>query len=109
MSDNAAAAAAFISFVSQGEGVDVWAENLGFVPSDADWELDESVLGADDTASEGFTTIQELIADPSSDRNNLSSLSLELGKLDLEVAQGRLSPEEAASQAQEAYESGLYN
>lgn len=107
--ENGAAAAAFISFASQGEGVDVWAKNLGFIPAAADWELDPSVLGDDQVAAEGYATIQDLVADPSSDRNNLSSLSGEVGKLVEEVAHGRMSAQDAAGEAQKAYESGLYN
>ncbi len=107
--ENAAAAAAFISFATQEEGVDLWADGLGFIPAAADWQLDSSVLGDDQVAAQGYATIQELVADPSSDRNNLSSLSLEVGKLVEEVAHGRMSAQDAAAEAQKAYESGLYN
>ena len=107
--DNASAAAAFISYATQGDGVDLWADNLGFVPAKADWSLDPSVLGDDKLAQQGFATIQDLINNPSSDRNNLSSLSAEVGKYVEEVAQGRMDAQDAADKGQKDLESGLYN
>lgn len=107
-STNPAAAAAFISFATQGAGIDIWAGRLGFVPAATDWTLEESVFGDDEVAAEGYSTIQGLIEDPSSDRNNLSSFSGQVGTYVLEVAQGRMTAQDAADAAQEDLTSGLY-
>lgn len=106
---NPAAAAAFISFATQGEGVDIWAGGLGFVPNVEGWELDTAVFDGDEVAQAGYEIIQELIANPSSHRNNLSSLSDQVGIHVQEVAHGRMTAEEAASRAQADFDSGLYD
>ncbi|MFF9762901.1 ABC transporter substrate-binding protein [Streptomyces caelestis] len=106
---NAAAAAAFISYATQEEGVDLWAGNLGFVPSAKDWKLAPDVLGDDTLASEGYAQIVDLINDPSSDRNNMSSFSDVVGGYVLEVARGRMTARQAADKGQKDLDSGLYN
>lgn len=108
-SANPEAAAAFISFATQGEGIDIWAPSLGFIPSANDWSLPDSALEGDALAAEGYATLQGLIASPSSDRNNLSAFSGQVGSYVLEVAQGRMSAQDAADQAEEDLRSGLYS
>ncbi|MET8942702.1 extracellular solute-binding protein [Streptomyces sp. NPDC004542] len=107
---NPAAAAAFISFATQEKaGVDLWAGDLGFVPSAAGWKLDESVLGDDKLASQGYATIVDLINHAGSDRNNMSSFSDVVGGYVLEVARGRMTAQQAADKGQKDLDSGLYN
>lgn len=106
---NPASAAAFISYASLGEGVNMWADGLGFVPAAANWKLDPSVFAGDTAAEQGYQQIQDLINRPSSDRNNLSSFSAQVGKYVLEVAQGRMSAVEAAAKGQKDLDSGLYS
>ncbi|WP_410812657.1 ABC transporter substrate-binding protein [Micromonospora sp. 067-2] len=106
---NQATAAAFIAYATQAEGVNLWADGLGFVPAATNWKLDASVLTGDSTAEQGYQQIQDLINKPSSDRNNLSSFSAQVGKYVLEVAQGRLSAKDAAAKAQKDLDSGLYS
>lgn len=108
-SGNAAAAAAFIAYATQGEGIDMWADGLGFVPAAANWKLDPAVLAGDATAEQGYRQIQELISAGRSDRNNLSSFSAQVGKYVLEVAQGRMSAQDAAAKGQKDLDSGLFS
>jgi raffinose/stachyose/melibiose transport system substrate-binding protein len=105
---NAASAAAFISYATQGEGIDLWADGLGFVPAAANWKLNSAVLAGDPAAEQGYQQIQQLINKPSSDRNNMSSFSAQVGKYVLEVAQGRMSAQVAAAKGQKDLDSGLY-
>jgi ABC-type glycerol-3-phosphate transport system substrate-binding protein len=105
---NAASAAAFISYATQGEGIDLWADGLGFVPAAANWKLNSTVLAGDPAAEQGYQQIQQLINKPSSDRNNMSSFSAQVGKYVLEVAQGRMSAQAAAAKGQKDLDSGLY-
>ena len=107
-SGNPAAAAAFISWATQGDGIDLWADGLGFIPAAKDWTLKSDVLGDDPVAAKGYETLQALVAKPSSDRNNLSSFSAQAGSYDLEVAQGRMTAKEAADKGQKDLKSGLY-
>jgi raffinose/stachyose/melibiose transport system substrate-binding protein len=106
---NAASAAAFISYASQDEGVDMWGDGLSFVPAAANWKLNPAVLGGDPNAELGYQQIQDLINKASADRNNMSSFSGQVGKYILEVAQGRMSAQDAAAKAQKDLDSGLYS
>lgn len=106
---NAPAAAAFISYATQGEGIDTWAQELAFVPAAADWKLDDAVFAGDSRAAQSYQEIQTLINKGSSDRNNLSSFSSQVGTYVLEVAQGRMSAADAAAKGQKDLDSGLYS
>lgn len=108
-SDSPDAAADFIAWSTTGAGVDIWAPSLGFLPAAAGWSIDSSVFNGDTLAAEGYQTIQELIGSPSSDRNNLSSLSAQIGTHLLEVANGRLSASAAVTSIQSDADSGKFN
>ncbi|MGW4021965.1 ABC transporter substrate-binding protein [Streptomyces sp. NPDC005009] len=107
---NPASAAAFISFATQEkEGIDLWANSLGFVPAAADWKIDAKVFDGDELAAQGYAEITGLIEKPSSDRNNMSSFSDRVGGYALEVARGRMSAKDAADKGQKDLDSGLYS
>ncbi|OQR63394.1 hypothetical protein B6E66_13670 [Streptomyces maremycinicus] len=107
---NPASAAAFISFATQEkEGINLWANSLGFIPAATDWTIDPAVFGGDELAEQGYAEITDLIQNPSSDRNNLSSLSDRVGAYALEVARGRMSAKDAADKGQKDLDSGLYS
>lgn len=104
------AAADFIAYATTGAGVDLWAGGLGFIPAASGWELDSAeVFGDDALASESYSEIQQLIAEPSSDRNNLSALSDQAGSYLLEAAQGRMSGADVAAKVQADHESGKFS
>ena len=67
------------------------------------------MFGTDTVAADGYTLIQKLIGEPSSDRNNLSALSAQAGTYVLEVAQGRMTGKDAAAKVQADVESGKYS
>lgn len=107
---NPSAAAAFIAFATQqSDGINTWANNLGFIPDAKGWKVSPSVFSNDPTALDGYNTIESLVANPSSDRNNLSSFSAQVGKYVEEVAEGRMDASTAAEKGQKDLKSGLYN
>jgi raffinose/stachyose/melibiose transport system substrate-binding protein len=107
-SKHQAAAAKFIAFETAGAGVDAWATQLGFVPAVKGWSLPAGTLTTA-TEKDGYALLQKLISNPSSDRNNLSNLSAQLGTYVLQVVNGTMTPAAAASQAQADFKSGKYN
>ncbi|MBF4595641.1 extracellular solute-binding protein [Curtobacterium flaccumfaciens] len=107
-SSHRAAAEKFIEYATVGAGVDDWATKLSFIPAAKDWSLPSGTLKTE-VEKQGYKDLQQLIANPSSDRNNLSNLSAQIGTYVLQVASGTMTPEEAAKQAQADHESGKYN
>lgn len=107
-SENKAAAAEFIEFTTTRKGIDVWGPSLGFVPAAKDWTMPTGVLTSD-AAQQGYKQLQDLIANPHGDRNNLSNLSDQVGGYVLDVVRGTKSPEDAAKQGQDDLKSGKYN
>lgn len=107
-STHQAAAEKFIEYATVGAGVDTWATNLGFIPAAKDWQLPSDTLTTD-VEKQGYQTLQDLIAKPSSDRNNLSALSAQLGTYVLQVVNGTMTPDAAAKQAEADHISGKYN
>lgn len=107
-SSHKAAAAEFIEFTTAGKGIDVWGPALGFVPAAKDWTMPNGVLTTD-AAQNGYKQLQDLIADPHGDRNNLSNFSEQVGGYVLDVVRGAKSPEDAAKQGQDDLKSGKYN
>lgn len=107
-SEHTEAAAQFIEFATTGEGADILGSYLGFVPAGNGWTLDESVLGDDQVAVQGYALIQDLVSNPHSDRNNLVAFSLRAGEIMKESIHGRLTPREASDRAQAEWDSGKF-
>jgi raffinose/stachyose/melibiose transport system substrate-binding protein len=107
-STHQAAAEKFIEYTTAGAGVDAWASSLGFIPAEKNWKLPSGLLTTDVETS-GYATLQTLIGAPSSDRNNLSNLSAQIGTYILQVVNGTMTPEAAAKQAEADHKSGKYN
>lgn len=107
-SEHKSAAADFIRFMTAGDGVDVWGESLVGAPAVQGWDVPQNVLDTE-VAAQGYQVIQDLIANPHSDRNVMSNFENQQGTYALEVAAGSLSPEDAARRGQEDLDSGRYN
>ena len=107
-SKHQAAAEKFIAYATAGAGVKSWATQLGFIPAVKNWTLPPGTLTTP-VEDQGYATLQKLVANPSSDRNNLSNLSAQIGTYILQVVNGRMTPVAAATQAQADHLSGKYN
>ena len=107
-SKHQAAAVEFIKFATAGDGVAEWATGFAFVPAVKGFALPDGVLTTD-VETEGYATLQSLVANPHGDRNNLSNFSAQVGKYILSVVNGEMTPQEAATQGQADLESGKYN
>jgi raffinose/stachyose/melibiose transport system substrate-binding protein len=107
-SKHQAAAAKFIAYATAGAGVSKWATALGFIPAVKGWKLPASTLTTP-VEQQGYAELQTLVAHPSSDRNNLSNLSAQLGTYILQVVHGTMTPAAAAKQAEADHLSGKYN
>jgi raffinose/stachyose/melibiose transport system substrate-binding protein len=106
-SEHQEAAAAFIEFMVAGEGVDKWASSLLGVPAKADWTIPDGLLTSEQ-AVEGWKTIQNLVANPQSDRFVLSNFENQQGSYFLEVARGSMTPDEALTAGEQDASSGKY-
>lgn len=107
-SKNKDLAAKFIEFLTVGDGVDVWSARLAGIPANKGWELPEGTLSSP-AAEESMKLIQELLANPHSDRYVLSNFEYQTASYFLEVAAGNMTPEEAAKAGQADWDSGRYN
>lgn len=107
-SNQKAAAAAFIEFITVGAGVDVWGPTLVGVPAVDGWSLPEGVLTTD-VEQASYELIQELIANPRGDRTGADAFQNQVGTYALQVASGTMTPDAAAEQAQADLSSGTYN
>jgi raffinose/stachyose/melibiose transport system substrate-binding protein len=106
-SKHVAQAADFIAYISAGAGVNLWANTLGEIPAVNGWQVPAGVLGTPEEQA-GFKTIQDLIANPHSDRNNLSAFSSDVGTKAETLVNGG-SPAKVAAQMQTDLDSGRYN
>lgn len=104
-SDNPEEAMKLLEFLAFGNGVDVWAPTLSFVPAKLGYALPETTLTSE-VAQEGFATLSELIQNPSSDRNN-TPFSQIVGDHIIEVLNGA-DPADVAAKLQAEWESGRY-
>ncbi|WP_182904076.1 ABC transporter substrate-binding protein [Microbispora sp. H10830] len=100
-------AADFIAYITTGEGVNEWAKDLGLIPALQGWTAPEGSVKSD-AEKTGLKTVQDLIANPHSDRNNLSAFSAEVGKGVLSVI-GGADPAEAAQKMQDDLDSGKFS
>jgi raffinose/stachyose/melibiose transport system substrate-binding protein len=107
-SKHQAAAAKFIAYATAGAGVGKWATALGFIPAVKGWKLPAGTLKTP-VEQAGYAELQNLVAHPSSDRNNLSNLSAQIGTYILQVVHGTMTPAAAAKQAEADHLSGKYN
>ena len=107
-STHQAAAVEFIKFATAGDGVAQWATGFAFVPAVKGFAQPEGVLTTD-VETDGYATLQSLVANPHGDRNNLSNLSAQVGTYILSVVNGTMTAQEAATQGQADLESGKYN
>jgi raffinose/stachyose/melibiose transport system substrate-binding protein len=99
--------ASLIAYLTTGDGVNKWAQDLGEIPAVAGWTPPSGVLTTP-ASQQGFTTIETLLANPHSDRNNLSAFSGQVGTRLLQVANGQ-DPAKAVSAMQADLDSGKYN
>lgn len=100
-------AADLIAYLTTGAGVNDWAKDLGLLPAVKGWQPPAGVLTSD-AGKTGLQTIQRLLAEPHSDRNNMSAFSDEVGKKVEKVAGGG-NPSSAAKDMQKDLDSGKYN
>lgn len=106
--DQQAAAAAFIEYVTVGAGVDIWGPGVGFIPAVEGWEMPEGVLTTP-LEQEGYETLVRLVGNPHSDRNNLPNFANQVGTYTVATATGSMTPAEATEKAQADWDSGMYN
>jgi raffinose/stachyose/melibiose transport system substrate-binding protein len=100
-------AADFIAYISAGAGVNLWASTLGEIPAVNGWQVPAGTLATPEEQA-GFKTIQTLIANPHSDRNNLSAFSSDVGTKAETLINGG-DPSKVAASMQADLESGRYS
>jgi raffinose/stachyose/melibiose transport system substrate-binding protein len=105
----AAQAAKFITFMTMGDGVSTWAQDLVLVPSEVGYKVDQSVLTTS-AAQQGYAAIQQTLTTPGSGRGayttTFSASVLDNGLLDL--ARGDIAPQAFADKLQSEWTSGRY-
>lgn len=89
-----------------GDGVDVWGPTFINLPSKLSYQVNPADLTSD-AAREGYKTLVQLVANPSSDRNNVSAFSAVVGDGIIEVINGA-DPQAVATKLQQEWESGRY-
>jgi raffinose/stachyose/melibiose transport system substrate-binding protein len=106
-SKNVKAAADFIGYLTAGDGVNGWASQLGEIPAVNGWQAPAGTMATPEEQA-GFTEIENLIAHPHSDRNNLSAFSAAVGARILDVINGA-DPADTAKKMQDDLDSGKYS
>ena len=104
---NVEVAADFIAYASAGDGVPLWADFLGEIPALNGWAPPSSALAAPQ-AVQGYALLQNLIAHPHSDRNNLSAFSSQVGVRIESMLNNGVSPTATAAACQSDLDSGKY-
>jgi raffinose/stachyose/melibiose transport system substrate-binding protein len=105
---NVAVAADFIAYATAGDGVSLWADQLGELPMVQGWTAPAGALTST-AATQGLALLQQLIANPHSDRNNLSAFSSQVGVRIQAMLAGSTSPAQAAQLMQSDLDSGKYS
>lgn len=95
-----------LEFIVLGNGVDEWAPTFINVPGKLGYELSDDALTSD-AAQDGYSTLVDLVQNPSSDRNNVSAFSAVVGDAIIEVLNGA-DAQEVADALQAEWESGRY-
>jgi raffinose/stachyose/melibiose transport system substrate-binding protein len=108
-SDNVAAAAKFISFMTYGEGVELWNSNLVYAQAaKSDFALGDDVLTTE-AAREGVQAIAEVAAEEGSARTSQQDfLNTVEGPVILDVLRGNMTAQDAATKLQDEWSSGRY-
>ncbi|MFC5804093.1 ABC transporter substrate-binding protein [Streptomyces formicae] len=107
-SKHVAEAAAFIEYMTLGDGVSQWSKDLVLVPALDGFRVDSSVLTSD-AAREGYQAVQDVIAaDGSARDSNQAFLNQVEGNTILDVLRGQTTPEKAADKLQQEWASGRY-
>jgi raffinose/stachyose/melibiose transport system substrate-binding protein len=104
---NVEVAADFIAYTTAGDGVPLWANSLGEIPALNGWSPASSAL-ATPQAVQGYALLQDLIAHPHSDRNNLSAFSSQVGVRIESMLNNGVSPTATAAACQSDLDSGKY-
>jgi raffinose/stachyose/melibiose transport system substrate-binding protein len=104
--EHPAEAMKLLQFLVLGNGVDVWGPMLIEVPSRIDYTLPAAALTSD-AAKSGYATLVKLLANPASDRNNVSAFSTVAGNGVIQVVNGT-DPAQVAANLQKEWESGRY-
>jgi raffinose/stachyose/melibiose transport system substrate-binding protein len=106
-SKHPAEAIKLIQYLLEGPGLAGVAKTFIVVPSKADFVMDTSLLTTQ-RARDGYALLTKLINNPSSDRNNLSALSAQIGnEIQAMITKG-VSPADTAKTIQADYASGRY-
>lgn len=100
-------AADFITWMTMGEGADIWGSQLLLTPTKKDFELDPAAL-ASPAAKAGYETLYEVMLQPSSDRTSTDGFKEFAGNKILDVLNGVITPEAAAADIQAEWTSGRY-
>ena len=107
-SGHKAEAVEFIEFIVNGGGVDIWSKNLFMVPTKIGHVLPGEVF-SDEASRTGYEEIAALLANPGSDRNNVSDFSAMVGDT---IIDSILNGTDSASQVehlQREWRSGRYS
>jgi ABC-type glycerol-3-phosphate transport system substrate-binding protein len=105
---NVEVAADFIAYATAGDGVPLWADSLGEIPALNGWAPPSSALTTPQSV-QGYTLLQDLIAHPHSDRNNLSAFSSQVGVRIESMLNNGVSPTATAAACQSDLDSGKYS
>src|SRR5258708_821101 len=106
-STHPAAALKLIQYLTQGPGLTSLMTNFFVVPSKVGFTMDSSLLTTQ-RAKDGYALLEKLVNNPASDRNNLSSLSAQIGNEIQAMITKNVSPEDTAKAIQADYASGRY-
>ncbi|MEV8239935.1 extracellular solute-binding protein [Microbacterium testaceum] len=108
-STHKAAAAKFISYMTYGDGVELWNKNLVYAPAaKVGFSLGDDVLTTD-AARQGVANIAAVSAEPGSIRTSQQDfLNTVEGPTILDVLRGNISAQDAAAKLQSEWSSGRY-
>lgn len=98
----------FIEFVTAGDGVTFWADNLFVVPAANDFSLPDGVFSSE-AAEASYQELAELLLNPTSDRNNVSDFSAAAGDAIISAIVMGVSTEKQTSYLQSEWDSGRYS
>ena len=108
-STHKAAAAKFISYMTYGDGVELWNKNLVYAPAaKTGFSLGNDVLTTD-AARQGVANIAQVSSQPGSIRTSQQDfLNTVEGPTILDVLRGNISAQDAAAKLQSEWSSGRY-
>lgn len=106
-SKHTAEAMELIKFLTQEEGADAFGNNFILVPAKANFQPDTSNLTTD-AAKSSYRLLQQLMAEPSADRNNMSALSDYIGQQLQKLALTKTSVDDIVQSIQKEFDTGKY-